>query len=158
MSQSAKLQKKFRVKLDGSDNPNSEVASFELPFDPREVWGKARVPVKGTVNGFSFRSTVATMGGQNFICVNAKIREGAGVKKGDVVSVVIEPDTEPRVIEIPAEMKKALGAKLAAALEKLAYTHKKEFVQWFTETKKEETRLRRVEKMKEMLATGKTIS
>lgn len=158
MSETKTQLKKFRVKLDGTDNPRSELACFDLPFDPREVWGKARVPVKGTVNGFPFRSTVAIMCGRTFIVVNAKIREGAGVKSGDIVSVVMEPDAEPRVIEIPVEMKKALGAKLTGALEKLAYTHQKEFVQWYSEAKKDETRQRRVEKMKEMLATGKTIS
>ena len=150
------MRKQFTVKLDGAER--SATASFHLPFDTRRVWGKARVPVRGTINGFPFRSTVANMGGRQFVVVNAKLRAGAGVKAGDTVTVAIEPDTEPRVVEVPAALKKSLGAKLAAALDKLAYTHKKEFVQWYTEAKKEETRARRVEKMKAMLASGEVVS
>ena len=150
------MRKQFTVKLDGAER--SAAASLRLPFDTRRVWGKARVPVRGTINGFPFRSTVANMGGRQFVVVNAKLRAGAGVKAGDTVTVAIEPDTEPRVVEVPAGLKKSLGAKLAAALDKLAYTHKKEFVQWYTEAKKEETRARRVEKMKAMLASGEVVS
>ena len=150
------MRKQFTVKLDGAER--SAAASLRLPFDTRRVWGKARVPVRGTINGFPFRSTVANMGGRQFVVVNAKLRAGAGVKAGDTVTVAIEPDTEPRVVEVPAGLKKSLGAKLAAALDKLAYTHKKEFVRWYTEAKKEETRARRVEKMKAMLASGEVVS
>lgn len=146
------MRKQFTVKLDGAER--SAVASFNLPFNTREVWGKARVPVKGTINGFPFRSTVANMGGKQFVVVNAKMRAGAGVEAGDTVKVAIEPDNEPRVVDIPAGLKKSLGAKLTAALGKLAYTHQKEMVQWYTEAKKDETRARRVEKMKTMLVSG----
>lgn len=152
------MRREFRVKLDGDPTGKMDTASFTLPFNTKPVWGKSRVPVRGTINGFEFRSTVACMGGEQFIVVNAKVRAGAGVKAGDLVDIALEPDTAPREIEIPAAMKKALGVKPAAALGKLAYTHKKEFVQWFLEAKKEETRDRRVAKMKEMLASGKTIS
>lgn len=152
------MRKQFKVTLDGDPSGKMETATFTLPFDTREVWGKARVPVKVTINGYTWRSTVANMRGCQLIGVNAEARKGAGVKAGDTVTVTLEPDTEKREIEIPAELRTALGAKLAAKLESLAFTHKKEFVQWYTEAKKEETRERRVERMKEMLASGETIS
>lgn len=145
----------FRVKLDGDPKGKMEIAAFTLPFDAREAWGKARVPVKVTINGHTYLSTVSTMHGKQIIVVNANVRAAANVKAGDEVQVTMEPDREARTIEVPAEMKKALGARYSAALEKLAYTYKKEFVQSFVEAKKEETRQRRVEKMKEMLASGK---
>jgi hypothetical protein len=152
------MQKKFRVKLDGDNAGKMETASFAVPFDPAEVWGKARTPVTVTINGYTWRSTVANMCGRRFIVVNAEARAGAGVKAGDTVTVTMEPDTAPRVMEVPPELKKALGVKLTATLTKLAYTHQKEYVKWYSEAKKDETRQRRAEKMKAMLASGKTIS
>jgi uncharacterized protein YdeI (YjbR/CyaY-like superfamily) len=70
----------------------------------------------------------------------------------------MEPDTGKREIETPPALRKALGARLTARLDSLAFTHKKEFVRWYEEAKKEETRARRVEKMKAMLAAGETPS
>jgi uncharacterized protein YdeI (YjbR/CyaY-like superfamily) len=110
-----------------------------------------------TINGYSWRSTVASMGGCQFIVVNAAARRGAGVKAGDRVTVTLEPDTAKRDVEIPPALRKALGASLTATLKGLSFTHKKEFVQWFQEARKDETRARRVEKMKEMLAAGKNL-
>lgn len=149
------MKRRFTVTLDADASGKMETASITLPFDTRDVWGKARVPVKVTINGYTWRSTVATMRGCQFIVVNASARAGAGVKAGDTVIVTIEPDTEKRDIAIPPELKRALGAQLAARLEGLAFTHKKEYVNWYVEAKKEETRQRRVEKMKEMLTAGK---
>jgi hypothetical protein len=152
------MQKKFRTVLEGDKAGKMETACFAVPFDPADVWGRARIPVTVTINGYTWRSTVANMCGRRFIVVNAEARAGAGVKAGDAVTVAMEPDTEPRVMEIPPELKKALGAKLTATLTKLAYTHQKEYVKWYSEAKKDETRQRRAEKMKAMLASGKTIS
>jgi hypothetical protein len=149
------MKQQFEVRLAGDDSGKMETAAVELPFDPKAVWGKVRMPVTVTINGYSWRSTVASMRGCQFIVVNAAARQGAGVKAGDRVTVTLEPDTTKRDIEIPPALRKALGAKLAARLEALAFTHKKEYVLWFQEAKKDETRARRVEKMKEMLAAGK---
>ncbi len=151
------MRKELTVKLYGTGK-HGEVAAVELPFDVRKVWGKARVPVKGTINGFPFRTTVCTMRGITGFCVNRAMREGAEAGVGDTVKLVIEPDTAPRIMEIPPRLKKVLGQKLTAKLQALAYTHQKEFVRWYTDAKKDETRERRVGKMKEMLATGKVIS
>ena len=63
-----------------------------------------------------------------------------------------------REIEIPTALRKALGAKLTQKLNSLSFTHKKEFIVWYSEAKKDDTRVRRVENMKQMLATGKVIS
>lgn len=151
------MKKTFEVTLGGGGR-SGQVAFVELPFDTREVWGKGRVPVKGTINGFPFRTTAVTMDGRQCFCVNAGMRKGAGVDVGDTVKIVLEPDAEKRTMEIPQELKKSLGVKLAQKLESLAYTHQKEFVLWYTEAKREETRERRLAKMKDMLTLGETIS
>ena len=147
------MRKQFEAKLDGT----MTTASFTLPFDTREVWGKARVPVKVTINAYTWRSTVATRHGRQYIVVNADARQNAGVKAGDVVTVTLEPDTDKRDIEIPRELRAALGEKFTQKLDGLAFTHKKEFVKWYSEAKKEDTRDRRIQKMKLMLSSGRVI-
>ena len=74
------------------------------------------------------------------------------------MTITLEPDTEKREIEIPTALQKALGTKLTQKLNCLSFTHKKEFIVWYSEAKKEDTRARRVEKMKQMLSAGKVIS
>jgi uncharacterized protein YdeI (YjbR/CyaY-like superfamily) len=74
------------------------------------------------------------------------------------VTIALEPDTEKREMEIPMPLQRALGTKLTQKLDGLSLSHKKEFVVWYSEAKKEETRARRVEKMKAMLSTGQVIS
>jgi hypothetical protein len=153
-----KMRKVFRSKLNGDQSRDDGTASFTLPFDTREVWGKAKVPVKVTINGYTWRSTVGNRGGIQYLVVNADARRHAGVKAGDTVTIVLAPDTEKRDIEIPIQLQKALGAKLTEKLNFLSFSHKKEFVFWYSEAKKEDTRARRVEKMKAMLSEGKVIS
>jgi uncharacterized protein YdeI (YjbR/CyaY-like superfamily) len=74
------------------------------------------------------------------------------------VTITTEPDTEKREIKIPVEFRNKLGTKLTQKLSGLSFTHKKEFIVWYSEAKKEDTRARRVEKMKGMLSAEKVIS
>jgi bifunctional DNA-binding transcriptional regulator/antitoxin component of YhaV-PrlF toxin-antitoxin module len=152
------VRKEFKAKLNGDETRNDATASFTLPFDTRDVWGKAKVPVKVTINGYTWRSTVGNRGRVQYIVVNAEARKNADVKAGDSVTIALEPDTEKREIEIPTPLRKALGAKLTQKLDGLSFTHKKEFIVWYSGAKHEDTRARRVEKMKQMLASGKVIS
>jgi Domain of unknown function (DUF1905)/Bacteriocin-protection, YdeI or OmpD-Associated len=148
----------FRTKLKGDDSRADASASFTLPFDTREVWSKAKVPVRVTINGYTWRSTVGNRGGIQYIVVNADARRGAGVKAGDFVTITLAPDTEKREIKIRIALQRPLAKKLTQKLNNLSFTHKKEFIVWYSEAKKEETRARRVEKMKGMLSAGKVIS
>ena len=152
------MRKELKAKLNGDESRKDASASFTLPFDTRDVWGKAKVPVKVTINGYTWRSTVGNRGGIQYIVVNAAARRSAGVKAGDVVTVTLEADTEKREIKVPMPLQKALGAKLTQKLDALSFTHKKEFIVWYSEAMKEDTRIRRVEKMKQMLSAGKVIS
>ena len=152
------MRKEFKAKLNGDESRKDASAAFTLPFDTREVWGKAKAPVKVTINGYTWRSTVGKRGGIQYIVVNTEARRSAGVKAGDVVTITLDPDSEKREIEIPAPLQKALGVQLTQKLKALSFTHKKEFIVWYSEAKKEDTRAGRVEKMKQMLATGRVIS
>jgi len=152
------MRKEFRAKLNGDESRKDASASFTLPFDTRDVWGRAKVPVRVTINGYTWRSTVGNRGGQQYIVVNAEARHNAGVRAGDLVTITFEPDTEKREIAVPIPLQRALGAKLTQKLNSLSFTHKKEFIVWYSEAKKEDTRTRRVEKMKQMLSAGKVIT
>jgi hypothetical protein len=122
--------------------------------------GAKRFPVRATVNGYSWRTSVARMRGEFIVGLNREVREGAGVAAGDSVEVRLELDTEPREVEVPNALADALAgdAVAAAAFEKLAYTHRKEYARWIEEAKREETRERRVAQAIEMLREGRTRS
>jgi ribosomal 50S subunit-recycling heat shock protein len=152
------MRKEFKTKLKGDESGADASAYFTLPFDSRDVWGKAKVPIKGTINDYTWRSTVGNRCGQQYIVVNAEARRSAEVKAGDVVTITLEPDTEKREIEIPTALQKALGAKLTQKLKSLSFTHKREFIVWYSGAKQEDTHARQLQKMKQMLATGKVIS
>ena len=93
---------RFNVKLDGQKG--SSVASLTPPFDVIEAFGtKARVPVRGTINGFAFRSSLMPMGGCHFMVVNKTIRDGANVKAGDVVNVPVGEQHRGRPEPVPPD-------------------------------------------------------
>ena len=125
----------------------------EIPFDVREAFGRARPPVRGSVNGFPFRSTLAPYGQAWYLVVNRGVREGAGVAAGETVVVELERDDEPRIVEPPDDLQAALARDEAARtfFERLSYTHRKEYVDWILDAKRDETRRRRVDKAVEML-------
>ena len=147
---------KFTVKLDGM--PSSEVAALNAAFDVEKTFGtRARVPVRGTINGFPFRSSLMPMGGCHRMVVNKTIRKGAGVKAGDTVSVVMERDEAERSIDPPPALKKELARSKAAQTnwEKQSFTNKKEMARSIVEVKQEETRVRRLAKVLDVLKNGK---
>ena len=155
------MRKTFKTTLAGAGRGGTTAAVI-VPFDIKQVWGKGRVPVKGTINGGpQFRTTVVKMKGDYFFCVNQQMRADAGgVGAGDRVTVVIEPDTTPRTVTVPPDLKKALkaNAKASATWDRYAYTHRKEFAKWLEDARKPETRARRLDKTIEMLETGRNLS
>ena len=122
--------------------------------------GPKRFPVRATINGYTWRTTVTPMRGENLLGLNREVRSGAGVEAGDTVEVLIELDTEPREVEVPAALAAALETDTVAkqAFEGMAFTHRKEFARWIDEAKREETRERRVAQALEMLREGEKLS
>jgi Bacteriocin-protection, YdeI or OmpD-Associated/Domain of unknown function (DUF1905) len=125
----------------------------ELPFDVKEAYGAARPKVKATVNDVTLRTTVSVYGGRSYVGFRKEIQEAAGIRLGDRVRVRIEPDLEPREIEVPEDLARALGKDRAAneAFDRLSYTHRREYAQWVAGAKKPETRQRRAQKAIELL-------
>ena len=126
-----------------------------VTFDPKAVFGKIRAPVRVTINGHTYRSTIATMGGPPCIPLRKSNREAAGLEGGETVTVRLQLDTEKREVTPPKDLVKAL--KAASALEAwraLSFTHQREHVEAIEEAKKPETRTRRIERAIEMVSAA----
>lgn len=121
-------------------------------FDPVQVFGKVRVPVKVSLNGYSFRSTIASMGEGPCLPLRKSHREAAGLQGGETLSVTLELDTDERKVSLPPDFAKALqAARLEEAFAKLSYTHQREHAEAVAGAKKPETRARRIAKALEQL-------
>lgn len=127
-----------------------------VPLDVPALFGKVRAPVRGTVSGFPYRSTIMRYGDTYYLGLNRDVREGAGVEAGDRVTIEMELDDAPREVEVPDELARALGENpdARASFEGLSYTHRREYARWIGEAKREETRRTRVEKAIAMLRAG----
>jgi hypothetical protein len=132
-----------------------------LPFDPKTVFGKVRAPVAvtlgahGATGPYTFRSTVAAMGGPPCVPLRRSHREAAGLEGGERLTVTIALDTGPRVVEAPADLLEALKAAGAVeAWQALSYTHQREHVEAIDGAKQPGTRARRIERAVAMIAAA----
>jgi hypothetical protein len=150
-------EKKLRFKALIEGKEAGVVAAITPPVDVPQFFGtRGRVPVRGTINGFSFRSSLMPMGGCHMMPVNKALCQGARAQPGDTVDVVMEQDEEVRDIEPPAELRKELAKnkKAQERWEKLAFTHKKEMAISISSAKQDETKKRRLAKVMQVLNTG----
>jgi bifunctional DNA-binding transcriptional regulator/antitoxin component of YhaV-PrlF toxin-antitoxin module len=124
-----------------------------IPLDVEKVFGAKRVPVRAMVNGEVYRGSIVRMGGEYRLGIPKEFRERAGIKAGDNIVVTLEPDTEPRIVELPDDLAAAISQEPGAwaVWEKLSYTHKKEHVRAISEARQAETRERRVRRAVEMI-------
>jgi hypothetical protein len=119
----------------------------EIPPDIVEGLGAGKKPpVNVTINGYTYRSSVAVMGGKFMVGISAEHRAGAKVAAGDTVDIDLELDTAPREVTVPDDLAAALAGDPAAkvAFEKLSYSHKRQHVLAIEAAKTPETRARRV--------------
>jgi hypothetical protein len=129
----------------------------EIPADVVAALGtRKRPPVRAGLNGYVYRTTVSVYGGKFFIPVRKEIRQAAGLTPGERLQVTLELDDEPRTVEPPDDLRDALAAAegAQAVFDRLAFTHRKEYVNWITEAKRPETRRRRVEQTVTRLLEG----
>ena len=122
---------------------------IEIPTEVVEGLGSGKRPaVRMTINGYTYRSTVATMDGKFMVGVSAEVREAAGVAGGDTVDVEIELDTAPREVEVPGDFAAALDSdpKAKAKFDTLSYSGKLRLVAPVANAKKPETRERNIDK------------
>ena len=117
-----------------------------VPFDPRPVFGKTRAPVNVTLNGYTYRSTIASMGNGPCIPLRRSHRQAAGLEGGETLNVTLALDTEKREIKPPPDLAKALRAVPGAwdRWHALSYTHQREHVEAVEGAKQAATRVRRI--------------
>ena len=118
--------------------------------------GAKRFPVRATINGYSWRTSVTRMRGEFLLGLNREVREAARVEAGDPVAVEIALDDAPRTVELPEDLAAALAADPSAqrAYDALSYTHRKEYARWVSEANREDTRERRVAEVVRRLREG----
>jgi hypothetical protein len=137
---------KFRatVELNGKT-----ATGIEVPGEVVAALGESRRPaVAATINGYTYRTSVAYMGGRFLLPISAQVRQDAGVSAGDAVDVDLELDTAPRTVTVPGDLAEALSRDDAAraAFEKLSYSHQQRHVLAVEGAKTEQTRQRRIDK------------
>lgn len=146
---------RFKAKIQGKEA--GLVAAIAPPVDVIAWFGtRARVPIRGTINGFPYRSSLMPCGNARMMPVNKTLCQGAGVQPGDIVDVVMERDTAERTVEAPPVLKKQLAKNKQARerWDKMSFTHKKEIALWIADAKQKETTERRVTKAMQVLKTG----
>lgn len=135
-------------------------ALVEVPFDVKAAFGSGRPRIRALIDGHEYRGSLAKMGGAcHILGIRKDVRAAIGKDVGDVVRVEVELDTEPRVVDVPAELAAALDgdAEARALFEEMSYTHRREYAEWVGGGKKGETRERRASKAVEMLLSGKRL-
>jgi hypothetical protein len=118
-----------------------------VPAEAMAALGQGKKPpVKVTLNGYTYPTTVAVMGGVFMLSLSAENREAAGVKAGDKVEVTLELDTEARTVDVPDDLAAALSKKpgARAAFNALSYSMRKEYIRQVESAKAQETRNRRI--------------
>jgi hypothetical protein len=112
---------------------------------PRPVFGKLRVPVKVTLNGYSYRSTIFSMGGKTCFPLRQSNREAAGLQGNETLTVKVALDTAKREVRIPADLARAFRVKAGARQrwDALSFTARREMVEAITGARQPATRVRR---------------
>lgn len=118
--------------------------------------GGKRPAVHVTVAGYRYRSTIGPMGGRSFVPLSAEHRTAAGVAAGDEVDVELELDTEPRTVEVPADLAAALDDDTRRTFDALSYSNRRRHVLAVEGAKAAETRARRVAKVVDELRAAGT--
>ena len=131
---------------------------IRVPAEVVAALGPSKRPVvRVTINGYTYRSSVASLGGEFMLPVSAEVREHASVAAGDEVDVDIELDTEPREVTVPPDFAEALDRDADARryFDGLSYSHKLRHVLSIEQAKTAETRQRRIAKAVSMLREGR---
>ena len=145
---------KFKTKIEAGDGGGAYVL---FPYDTvKEFATEGRVPVKATFNRVPYTGSLIKYGNPfHMLGMLKAIRGKTGAGPGDTIEVVVCRDEVVRTLEVPAQFENLMKKEgLFTVFKNLSYTHRKEYCRWITEAKKEETRLRRLEKAIEMLKKG----
>lgn len=135
----------FRAKI---ESHGKTATGVEVPAEIVEALGKGNRPaVSVTINGHNYRSSIAVMGGRFLLGISAEVRSKAEVNAQEEIDIHIELDNQPRVVDVPADLQKALdrNAEARKYFEQLSYSNKLRYVLPIEQAKTGETRQRRVD-------------
>lgn len=137
----------FQTSLRQAQSKNA--TGIPVPSEAVAELGGGKTPlVQVTVNGYTYRGKVASMGGELLIGFSAEHRAASGIVPGAAIEVTLELDDAPRTVEVPDDLRTALeAAGRFADFEAAAPSRKKEFVRQVEEAKSAETRARRIQKV-----------
>ncbi|WP_018614773.1 YdeI/OmpD-associated family protein [Segetibacter koreensis] len=153
VNQPSKIKLRAQLELRGKT-----ATGFVIPENNITELGAGKKPqIHVNIKGHTYRTSIASMGGEFMLPVSAEVRTNAGVNAGEVIDLELELDTEPREVVIPDDLKKALEAKPDAKkyFESLSYSNKRRLVIPIEDAKTPETRQRRIEKTVTLLIEGK---
>ena len=146
---------KFEFIAELMKHPGIDATYVLFPFNVETLFGtKGQVKVKAIIDDAIYRGSLANMGLESHVLiVTQAIRKQINKRAGDTVKIILEKDTEERVISIPDDLKKLflVYSESKSIFDSLSYTHKKEYIQWIESAKKAETRERRINKVIDML-------
>jgi bifunctional DNA-binding transcriptional regulator/antitoxin component of YhaV-PrlF toxin-antitoxin module len=131
---------------------------IQVPAEVVTALGSSKRPaVYVTINGYTYRSTVAPYGGEFMLPVSAEVRERAGVAAGDDVDVDVALDSDPREVTVPPDFTAALDRDPSARrfFDGLSYSNKRRLVISIEDAKTAETRQRRIDKAVSALREGR---
>jgi Bacteriocin-protection, YdeI or OmpD-Associated/Domain of unknown function (DUF1905) len=125
---------------------NDGMCFIPVTFDPKATFGKVRARVRVSLNGYTYRSTIAAMGGTTCIPLRKSNREAAGLSGAETLAVTIELDSEPREVELPEDLNQALrgDANRWKKWQTLSYTNRRQLVEAIQKAKRPDTRSRRL--------------
>jgi uncharacterized protein YdeI (YjbR/CyaY-like superfamily) len=148
------VAKSFRAVLERSNSPLKWVI-VRIPLDVAKIWGtRGQLRVKGDVNGFAFRTSLFPTGTGNHVLVaNKRMQAGAKVGPGSTAQFRLEPDTEERIVTVPAELERALSEDrtLRRWFDRLNHSTRRQIGDWITQVKSAEARVRRARQIAERL-------
>jgi hypothetical protein len=146
---------RFRTTL---EQTGRTATGFRVPDSVVEALGSGRRPaVTVTINGYTYRNTVAVMGGEYWLGVSAEHRAAAGLSGGDEIDVELALDTAPREVDVPPDLAAALDAEpvARATFDALSYSNRSWHVLQVAGAKTDETRQRRIAKSVAILKAGR---
>ncbi len=132
----------------GKKLPYARWTFLVIPSALAKTWGPGAHPVRGTISGHAFRGTASRGEGVLRVSIPRDFRDKAGLSRGDRVEVVLELDSQPRSVEVPAELRAIFkqDPEARALYRKLPPAHRRAWATYVAEAKHQETRLRRARK------------
>jgi hypothetical protein len=129
---------------------------IDVPFDVRELFGNSsRVQVNASVDGFYYRTSLIPGATGHYMVISQEMRNATGKVLGDTLTIMLDIEDKPHEIAVPADIQQALKKNLIACERfiTLNYARRKRYTQWIIDSKKPETRVKRIARLVEEMAS-----